>query len=322
MHAIWKTGLAAMAGVALLTSVAEADWPERPITLIVPWAAGGGTDAIARQVASLLEEQLDTTINVVNRTGGAGIVGHTAMTSAEPDGYTLGLATAEIATYEGMRTAEISYRDLTPIALINLDAAAFHVAADSPWEDLQAALDDIRDQPGEFFLSGGPVGAGYHLALAGLLQSQDIDPKALPIVPSDGAAPGLAELAAGNVHVVYSSVPEARAMRDAGRVKTLAVLSEERLDAFPDVPTVGDALGEPFAGGSWRGIVAPAGLPDDIRDRLIEAMTEVYNSDEYQDFMNTAGFGLLWAAGDDFGAFMAEQHERNQGVIQALGLVD
>jgi tripartite-type tricarboxylate transporter receptor subunit TctC len=71
-----------------------------------------------------------------------------------------------------------------------------------------------------------------------------------------------------------------------------------------------------------HGIVAPAGLPDDIRDRLIEAMTEVYNSDDYQDFMSTAGFGLLWAAGDDFGAFMAEQHERNQGVIQALGLVD
>ncbi len=116
----------------------------------------------------------------------------------------------------------------------------------------------------------------------------------LPIGPSDGAAPELADLASGNVLVVYSSVPEARAMRDAGRVKPLAVRSEERLDAFPDVPTVRDAIGEPFTGGSWPGIVAPAGLPDGIRDRLVEAMTDVYNSEDYQEFMSTAGLGLLW----------------------------
>jgi tripartite-type tricarboxylate transporter receptor subunit TctC len=322
MRSMWTTAVSALAALALMAPGAMAQWPERPITLIVPWAAGGGTDAIARKVADLLEDELGTSVNVVNRPGGGGVVGHTAMVTAQPDGYTLGLATAEIATYAGMGTAEIGYEDLTAIALINLDAAAFHVAADSPWQDLGEALADIRDNPGEFFLSGGPVGAGYHLAVAGLLQSRGIDPKALPVVPSDGAAPGLGELAAGNVHVVYSSVPEARAMKDAGRVRTLAVLSEERLDAFPDVPTVEDAIGEPFAGGSWRGIVAPAGLPDEIRARLIAATEAVYNSDDYREFMAGAGFGLLWAAGDDFRDFMAGQQERNQGVIEALGLAD
>lgn len=320
MRRLWTIGVAALVGLASTAAVAQ--WPERPITLIVPWAAGSGTDAIARKVGELLEDELGASLNVVNRPGAGGVVGHTAMVTAQPDGYTLGLATAEFATYQGLGTAEISYRDLTPIALINLDAAAFHVAADSPWQDLGHALGDIRDHPGEILLSGGPVGTGYHLAVAGLLRSRDIDPRALAVVPSDGAAQALDELAEGNVHVVVSSVREARAPKDAGRVRTLAVLSEERLAAFPDVPTVEDAIGLPYAAGTWRGIVAPAGLSEEIRDELIAAMENVYNSEAYREFMAGAGFGLLWAAGDDFGAFMAEQHDRNQGVIEALGLAD
>ncbi|MFD2437203.1 Bug family tripartite tricarboxylate transporter substrate binding protein [Modicisalibacter luteus] len=184
-----KTSLALTTGLlafALSAGAAQADYPEKPIQLIVPWSAGGGTDAVARQLASGLEKELGQQVNVVNRTGGAGVVGHTAMTMAKPDGYTLGLPTAEITTYRHIGTSPISYEDLTPVALVNLDAAAFNVSADSGWDNLDAALADIKANPDQYTVSGSAPGAAYHLAFAGFLNQQGIDPNSVALVPSEG----------------------------------------------------------------------------------------------------------------------------------------
>jgi tripartite-type tricarboxylate transporter receptor subunit TctC len=311
-----------IAALALVwPAAASAQWPERPVTLLVPWAAGGGTDAIARMLASGLEKELGQPFPVVNRPGAGGIIGHTEMVNAAPDGYTIGLATAEITTYWWAGTAEITYEDLTPLALVNFDAGAFNVAAASPWTDLPQALDAIREAaPGTYKLSGMPAGAAYHLAFGGLLQANGIDPTAVAVIPSQGAAPGFQELAAGGVDIVPSSLPEAQAMLESGRVKALAVMAEERLQAFPDVPTVAEALGEPWVGGTWRGLAAPKGLPDAITAELADAIETVHGSPEFREFMAARGFGVTWAKGPAFGSFMAEQHEQNGTVMQALGL--
>lgn len=304
-----------------LTGVALADYPERPITMLVSWAAGGGTDAVARALAARIEAELGTPVNVVNRTGGAGVVGHTEMVNARPDGYTIGLASAELSTYYWSGTAQFTAKDVTPIALVNLDASAFNVGANSEWADLRAALDAIAEAPaGTYKLSGMGPGAGYHLAFSGLLNAEGIDPNKVTVVPSQGAAPGFQELAAGGVEIVPSSLPEAKAMIDAGQVKTLAVLSEERIGAFPDVPTVNEAIGREWIGGTWRGIVAPAGIPDEARDKLIQAVETAWNSTEFQSFMTERGFGLTWRGGDEFGAYLAEQHEQNGEIMGLLGL--
>ena len=319
MHLVRGAMIAALLGG--MSTAAWAQYPEQPITLIVPWAAGGGTDAIARTLGAQLEEELGTPVNVVNRTGGAGVVGHAEIVNARPDGYTIGLATIELTTFYWSGTAEFTYEDLTPIALINEDASAFNVSAGSEWQDLRAALDAIKAAPsGTYKLSGMAPGAGYHLALAGLLQTQDIDPAVITVVPSQGAAPGFQELAAGGVDLVPSSLPEAKAMIDAGEVKTLAVLSAERLPAFPDVPTVEEAIGVPWAAGSWRGIAGPAGMPEEAVTVLREAIDKVWHSEAFQSFMNERGFGLRYASGDEFAAFLANQHEQNGNVMAALGL--
>jgi tripartite-type tricarboxylate transporter receptor subunit TctC len=312
----------ALAAVAAMTSLsAQAAWPERPITLIVPWAAGGGTDAVARVIASGLEKELGQPVNVVNRTGGAGVVGHTEIVNAKPDGYTIGLATAEVTTFYWSNTSPITYEQLTPIALVNFDASAFNVSASSPWKDLKAALEDISKQPpGQYKLSGMAAGAAYHLAFAGLLKLEGIDPKRVTVVPSQGAAPGFQELAAGGVHIVPSSLPEARAMISAGRVKSLAVLADERIAAFPDVPTVKEAIGKDYSGGTWRGIVAPAGLPPELRDRWIAVVEKVVTGPEYKKFLDDRGFGYAYEKGDAFRAFLAEQHKSNGEVMEDLGL--
>lgn len=313
--------LASAAALAALTGPAFAEYPERPITMLVAWSAGGGTDAVARALASQMEDQLGVPVNVVNRTGGAGVVGHTQMVNSRPDGYTIGLGSAELSTYYWSGTAQFTANDVTPIALVNLDASAFNVAADSEWADLRAALDAIKSEPaGTYKLSGMAPGAGYHLAFSALLDNEGIDPNKVTVVPSQGAAPGFQELAAGGVEIVPSSLPEAKSMIDAGQVKTLAVLADERLGAFPDVPTVKEAIDVDIAGGTWRGIVAPAGIPDEARQTLIEAVDAAWHSDEFQSFMAERGFGVTYLSGDEFGAFLAEQHEQNGQIMGLLGL--
>jgi tripartite-type tricarboxylate transporter receptor subunit TctC len=243
------------------------------------------------------------------------------MVNAKPDGYTIGLATAEVTTYYWSNTAPFTYEKLTPLALVNFDSAAFNVAANSPWGDLRAALDDIKKQPvGHYKLSGMAAGAAYHLAFAGLLQLEGINPKSVAVVPSQGAAPGFQELASGGVQIVPSSLPEGKAMFDAGRVKALAVMSKEVISAFPKVPTVKQAIGKDYEGGTWRGLAAPAGLPADVTARLVEATDKVANSDAYKNFLAERGFGYAFAKGPAFGTFLATQHKNNGEIMGALGL--
>jgi tripartite-type tricarboxylate transporter receptor subunit TctC len=130
-----------------MTTQAQAAYPERPITLIVPWGAGGGTDATARIVASLLERELGQPINVVNRTGGSGVVGHSAIAEAEPDGYTLGIATVEIGMMHWQGLTDLTWENYTPLAMVNEDPAAVHVRADAPWADLRPSLPRSRPTP-------------------------------------------------------------------------------------------------------------------------------------------------------------------------------
>jgi Tripartite tricarboxylate transporter family receptor len=201
------------AGTMGLVGHAEAAYPDRPLTLIVPWGAGGGTDATARIVASILEKEIGQPINVVNRTGGSGVVGHSAIAEAEPDGYTLGIATVEIGMMHWQGLTELTSENYTPLALVNEDPAAVTVRVDAAWNDLNALIEDVKANPGKYKASGTGQGGIWHLALAGLLSELEIDPAAVPWVPSEGAAPGLQDLVAGGVDIVPASIPEARAPR-------------------------------------------------------------------------------------------------------------
>src|SRR5918996_5513333 len=125
--------LALAGSLSLAAGTAQAQYPERPITLIVPWGAGGGTDATGRIIASLMEAELGVPVNVVNRTGGSGVVGHSAIATAEPDGYTLGVVTVEVNMMHWQGLTELTYEDYTPIALYNADPAGLQVRADSEW---------------------------------------------------------------------------------------------------------------------------------------------------------------------------------------------
>ena len=305
---------------AWIAGTAAAAYPDRPITLIVPWGAGGGTDAVARFFGTYLEKELGQPVNVVNRTGGNGVVGHSAIAQAAPDGYTLGLITVEIAMMHWQGLTELGPTSYTPLALVNADPAGFQVAADSKYKTVQEVLDAIKANPGKLKASGTGQGGIWQLAIAGLLADLKIDPKAVPWVPSNGAAPGLQDLVAGGVDIVPCSIPEARALIDAGKVRSLAIFDAKAPALYPNLPTIKQATGSNWSTAAWRGMAAPKGLPKDVETRLVTAIKKAYDSKDYQDFLASRGFGAAWAPQEDFAKYMAKADTDMGAVMKTLGM--
>src|SRR5688572_31682167 len=312
--------LAALALAAAPLPAAAQAYPSRPITLIVPWGAGGGTDATARIIGSLLEKELGQPVTVVNRTGGSGVVGHAAIASAPPDGYTLGLATVEIGMMHWQGLTELTGASYTPIGLVNADPAGIQVRADAPYKTVSDLLAAIKANPGKFKASGTGQGGIWHQALAGLLRDQKIDPASVPWVPSNGAAPGLQDLVAGGVDIAPVSLPEARALIDAGKVRSLAIMNDKPSALYPQVPTLKSAIGSDWATAAWRGMVAPKGIPADVRDKLAGALKKIVASKEYTEFMAGRGFGVIYAGPDDFAKFMAKSDTELGATMKAVGI--
>lgn len=297
-----------------------AEYPVRPLTFIVPWGAGGGTDAVGRVMASLLERDLGRPVTVVNRTGGSGVVGHSAIANARPDGYTIGILTVEIAMMHHQKLTSLTGASFTPLGMINLDPTAIQVRSDSPYAGLRELLDAIRAQPGKLKASGTAQGGIWHVALCGLLQEQKIPPDAVVWVPSASNAAGLLDLVAGGVDLVPGSHPEGRSLIDAGKVKSLAVLDDKPSRLYPNVPTGAQAIGTRWSMGAWRGIGAPRNLPKAIEARLRAAVKKAYESKEFEDFMTQRGFGMRWAEPAEFAAFMAEEDRKFGVVMRAVGI--
>jgi tripartite-type tricarboxylate transporter receptor subunit TctC len=314
-------GTAALAACAAAgVGNANAAWPERPVTLIVPWGAGGGTDATARIVGSLLEKELGQPVTVVNRTGGSGVVGHAAIASSPPDGYTIGLITVEIGMLHWQGLTDISGASYTPIGLVNIDPAGLQVRADAPYKNANELVAAIKANPGKFKASGTGQGGIWHLALAGMLKDLKVDPAAAPWVPSNGAAPGLQDLVAGGIEIAPVSLPEARSLIDAGKVKSLAVMADAPSALYPNVPTLKAATGSDWKIGAWRGIAAPKGLPKDVNDKLAAAIKKIAASKEYVDFMASRGYGVAYLGPEEFGRFMAKSDTDLGATMKAVGI--
>jgi tripartite-type tricarboxylate transporter receptor subunit TctC len=317
-----RTLLKAATAVALSVTfgMAHAAWPERPINLVVPWGAGGGSDAIARMIGSLLEKDLGQPVNVINRTGGNGVVGHQAMASAKPDGYTLGWVTAEISLMHHQGLTQLSFKDYTPIALMNFDAAGLTVAAGSQFKDVNELVAYAKANPGKLKASGTGFGGIWHLATAGMLDSMKVDPNAIRWVPSNGASPALVDLAAGGVDILGASLPEGRSLVDANRATPLVVMSEKPSGLYPKTPTLKTATGSDWTAGTWRGVVGPKGLPADIQNKLAVALEKIYSSKEYQSFMEGRGFGVQFAAPVEFEKFWVKNDADMGNVLKKLGM--
>jgi tripartite-type tricarboxylate transporter receptor subunit TctC len=284
-------------------------FPDQPILLVCPWAAGGGSDRIARQIAVLLEQDLDVPVNVVNVTGGDGVTGHSRGALARGDGYTLTLITVEIAMLHWRGMTNIGPADLAPIGLVNEDPAAIFVRADAPWRTLADLERAVREQPGQLRASGTATAGIWHLALAGWLSAVGLKPTDIIWVSIAGSAPSLQELIAGGIDVVICSLPEAQALLSAGRIRSLGVMAEARASQFPDVPTLKE-LGIDWTLGTVRAIAAPRDTPPDRVAVLAAALQRVVASDAYQSPMQRSGFTASYQGPAQLAATLEETDAR------------
>src|SRR6476659_1279247 len=315
-----SSAAAAAAAFGFKPALAQA-YPARPVTVIVPWGAGGGTDATARIVAALLEKELGQPFNVVNRTGGSGVVGHSAIATGAPDGYTIGMITVEITMMHWQGLTELSPRSYTPLALMNEDPPGISVSASSPYKTVKELADAIKAAPpGKLKASGTGQGGIWHLALVGWLQAMGLKADHVAWVPSNGAAPAMQDLAADGLDLVTCSVPEARAIIEAGKARSLAIMAAERNPAFKDVPTLKEAMGIDYSTGAWRGFAAPKGLPAEIANAMTAALKKVNEAAEFREFMANRGFGVKWADGAGFAKFMDEGNKAMGVAMKAAGL--
>ena len=318
------TAAGALGAAALVPGIARAQgaWPNRPVTIVCPWGAGGGTDATARIIASLLEKDLGQPFNVVNRTGGSGVVGHSAIATAPADGYTIGMITVEITMMHWQKLTELNPTSYTPLALMNEDPPGVTVSASSPYQEIKALADAIKASPaGKFKASGTGQGGIWHLALIGWLQAMGLKPNHVAWVPSNGAGPAMQELAANGVDIVTCSLPESRALVEAGKARSLAIMATQRNPVFANVPTLKEGAGVDYSVGAWRGIAAPAGLPADIATKIVAALKKANESKEFRDFMANRGFGVRWADPAGFASFMAAGNTAMGAAMKSAGLL-
>lgn len=313
--------VAALGGGAACGGTAETEeWPARPITMIVAFGAGRGTDANARIVATLLERELGQPVNVVNRTGGSGVVGHTAIANASPDGYTIGYIAAEVAMMHWAGLTDLTYDRFTPLAMLTGTAGAVLVREDAPYEAIAEVFDAIRTDPGGLQASGSGQGGIWHLTLGGMLTSAGLQPSDVTWVPHQGAAPALADLAADGIDFVVCAPAEARALIAAGRVRAIAVIDERRHPMLPDVPTLAEAVGSDGAVVAWGGVAGPRGMPDAVATRLSEALEQIAETDEFKGLLEARGTGAMYRGPAGFRDYMAESDRRFGRAMRAMGM--
>ncbi|WP_205083208.1 Bug family tripartite tricarboxylate transporter substrate binding protein [Paracraurococcus ruber] len=295
-------------------------WPARPVTLVVPWAAGGGTDIVARIFAQGFEQELRQPVNVVNRTGGGGITGHSAIATAAPDGYTLGTGTSEIANYRTLGLGDLGPDSLDLLSRIAVLPAGVTVQAGAAWGDFAAFAGALRESPrGRITGSGVGTGGAWHLAAAGLCRALGLEADRIRWIPSNGGAPALQDLVAGGIGVFTGSPIEAQSLAAAGRVKVLAVMGEQRLSTMPEVPTLRET-GLSWAYANWFSLVAPRGIPAPVRETLLAAAQRAHARPEVQDQLKARGIVPVWDGPEGFSAFVRGFAETSAALLRDLGL--
>lgn len=284
------------------------DFPSRPITIICPWSAGGGTDRVARQMAAELEAELGVPVNVINATGGGGVTGHTRGAQARGDGYTLSMITVELSMLHWRGLTNLTHRDFAPLQLLNRDAAALFVRGDSQYQSLDDLREKIADSPEKLKASGTAYGGIWHIAVAGWLDSQSLAADDATWISINGAGPSIQELLAGGVDFICCSLPEADAVVAGGQVRCLGVMAESRISGFEQVPTFIEQ-GHAWSIAGWRGLAAPPDTPIERIDLLSQAIDKITRGETFKAFMASSGFDMSLENAEQFAATLERQDE-------------
>ena len=288
-----------VAAMLAATTPALAEWPEKPIDLIVAYSAGGGTDVTARTLQPMLEAALGQSVVVVNRPGAGGEVGHAAIASAKPDGYTIGILNLPpMLTIPITRDAAFTADDFIPVAGLVRDPSALSVHANSPFRTLDELVAFAKENPGAVTVGTTGVGTDDHLAMRYFADAAGIE---LTHVPFAGGGPARTALIGGHVSAAALNLGEAAPAAKEGRVRILTQFSDTVSEFAPDVPTA-MSLGYDVRMLSERGIGMPAGVDPAIVEKLAAAIAEVTADAEFGKRNADRFTEVVYKSTEDFGA--------------------
>jgi tripartite-type tricarboxylate transporter receptor subunit TctC len=300
--------------VAATAGSAWASYPERAVTLVAPYPAGGAADVLTRLLARKLEEPLGKPVIVDNRPGAGTAIGAAFVANAKPDGYTLLVSSNSTFTLNpaaGAKTAYDPARSFDAIGLVGTLPLAVLVNPAVPAQNVQQLVAAIKANPDKF--PYGSFGNATSSHYAGALFNQATGLKMMH-VPYKGSAPLMTDLIGGQVPVSFDTVVAAAPQLKSGKIKVLAVTTAKRSQNLPDVPTMAESGYPGFDFTAWLAVVAPQGLPADVKQRLVKALEAVLASADTQDAMRKAGFEPHWAPVPDWAGMVNKDIARMKAV--------
>lgn len=294
---------------------ARAEYPEKIIKIVVPFAAGGGTDIIARTTAQEIQTVLGKSVIIENKPGAGTIVGTQTVATSEPDGYTLLMATFAHAVNPSLYN-KLPFDPHKDFAAISLIARSFNVVVVNPASKINSIADlinEARANPGK--LNFGTFGTGTSAHLAGELFNALAKVK-MTAVPYKGAAPAISDLLGGQIDVMFTTVASAAALVSAGQLRALAVTSAERSAAFPQLPTVAEAGVPGYAAESWYGLYAPAQTPAAVITRLNQAVAKAVQSGAFKQLEANEGLIMVGSAPEQLDRYVQQEEERWRKLVK------
>lgn len=308
--------LGAAAALPLSWPALAETYPGKPVELVVPASAGGGTDALARAFAEATRKLFPQPIVVNNRPGASGAIGMNDVLAGRADGYKLCMVIAEVTTLPNLGLAKFDYTKFEPIARLNADPAAITVRADAPWNTLEEFLAAARKQPGDVKLGNAGTGSVYHLSAIGLEDQAGVK---FNHVPYSGAAPAVIALLGGHIDALDVSPAEVGTHVQGGKLKMLGIMADERIPAFGNVPTFKERKID-LALGTWRGLAAPRGTPRPVIDMLRATARQAVEEQGFKDSLAKLNLGLAYLDAPDFERAMQRDHEYFGQLIRKNGI--
>ncbi len=304
--------------LAFVTCVHAAEYPERPITLMVPSIAGGGTDVGARILASIAEKKMGQPIVVVNKPGAGTQIGFTELSRQKPDGYYVGfvlLPAINTIILDPERKAIFNIDSFVPIINQVQDIGLIWVRAESPYKTLKDLVEDARKRPGEVRVSTTGILSDDHLAILMMEQAAGVK---FRIVHFDGGPQQLTATLGGQVDVSFDNVGGVALKIRGGSVRGLATMDKERSKFLPEIPTTSE-LGYPSViSSSTRGVMGPQGIPAPIIKKIQEVFLEAMKSPEHVEKMDKVALGIKPMVGEEYAKFFREMHERCKPLVEAV----
>ncbi|GAB2902828.1 tripartite tricarboxylate transporter substrate binding protein [Paralcaligenes sp. KSB-10] len=312
-------GLLAVSALSVAGLASAASWPERPVQWVVPYAAGGGSDVIARLVAAELQKKLGQNLIVENKPGAGTIIGATFIQQSKPDGYVVGTADSGTLAYNPSLYSKLQYdpAKFTYIGGLARFPLMLAVNEKSPFKTVDEVLAAARKEPGKLTSASAGNGSPHHLALEMFNQLAGVK---IVNVPYKGAAPAMQDLLGGQVDMAFVDSASAYANIKAGKIRVLAAATPERVAIFPNVPTMAEAGVKNFTAYAWQGLVGPANLPADVVSKLSADLEATLKTKVVDDKIRAMGVEPMPMSPAEFKGYANKEQAEWAKVIKTAGI--